>query len=142
MASTDIRTLEARLDKIADRLTDGVELLMEDLITFIGIAVVITTPVDTGFARANWRPSLNIAAPTPVSFLDPTGSATIARIETVAKRWRIGDTAFLTNRAPYIGKLNQGSSPQAPAGFVEAAVTEGTREAIQKRIITPPGLVG
>ena len=141
MASTDISTLEPRLNDLADRLTNSVELLMTDVITFIGTAVVILTPVDTGFARANWRPSLNAPAPTPISFLDPTGTATISRIELVAKLWRVGQTAFITNRAPYIQDLNEGSSPQAVDGFVELAVLEGLGDAVQKHITTPGGLL-
>lgn len=140
--STAFSTLDDRLNRVADRLTDNVVRLMTEIIISIGTAVVILTPVDTGFARANWRPSLNSPATSPISFLDPTGSATIARIETVARRFRIGDQAFLTNRAPYIGRLNEGSSPQRAAGFVQLAVIEGITEAFQKRVLTGTGLLG
>ncbi|MGB5810117.1 MAG: hypothetical protein WBG86_06275 [Polyangiales bacterium] len=138
--ASDISSLDERLDRVADRLTAGVEGLFADLIAFTGAALVITTPVDTGFARGNWRPSLNTPSPTPISTLDPSGQATISRIETVGKLWRVGDTAYIVNRAPYIGRLNQGSSPQAPAGFVQAALQDGLREAFQSRVFIGTGV--
>lgn len=132
MASRDLRSLERRLDRVAARLSGAVERLVGEIIEEIGRELVPATPVDTGFARANWRPSINAPATSPLSFLDPSGAATIGQIVTVGKRWRIGDTAYITNQAPYIGELNQGSSPQAPAGFVGESVDRGVARAIDR----------
>ena len=129
----DLSTLERRLDRVAERLTDGVQEMVGAVIEEIGNEVVSATPVLTGFARANWRPSLNAPITDPVSFLDHSGAATISRIVTVARRWKVGDTAFIVNHAPYIGELNAGSSPQAPAGFVKDATARGVTAGIQKR---------
>ncbi len=96
----------------------------------VGRVLVPATPVKTGFARANWRATLNIPSSRPLTFLDPSGQATIARIVAVSRSWTLGDTLFIVNRAPYIEKLNAGSSPQAPAGFVRVAVDEGVRRAL------------
>ena len=134
--ASEFSSLDARLRRVSARLTEGLEQLVSEVIEEVGREVVPATPVDTGFARANWRPSLNAPAPTPVSFLDPSGSATVDRITTVAKRWRVGDQAFIVNRAPYIGKLNQGSSPQAPPGFVQAAARAGLERAFRRRATT------
>lgn len=131
--ATDLSSLERRLARVADRLTESVEGLITDIGEEIGRELLPATPVDTGFARANWRPSINFPSDTPVSFLDPSGQATISRIISVAKRFRVGDTIFITNRIDYIDQLNRGSSPQAPPGFVEIAVNEGTRRAVARR---------
>ena len=114
-----------RLDKLSRNLTKGVELLAFTITENIGEVLIPATPVDTGFARGNWRPSLNAPATTPITFNDPTGEATIGKIKIVAKRFRIGDTIFIRNNAEYISALNLGSSPQAAAGFVKASVNEG-----------------
>ncbi len=127
--ATDFEGLGRRLETVASQIAEGTEKLMSEIISEIGKAIVTATPVDTGFARANWRPSLNAPATSPVSFLDPTGTATISKINTIAKQWRLGEQAFITNQAPYIGRLNQGSSPQAPADFVRTAVERGLRQA-------------
>lgn len=127
----DLATLSRRLDRVADRITKGVERFGSDIFRRIGEEIVPATPVDTGFARGNWRPSLNAPSPIPVSILDPTGAATVGRITSVARQFRVGNRMFLVNRAPYIVKLNQGSSPQAPAGFVEEAIERGIRKAVR-----------
>lgn len=124
-----LRTLERRLDQAIDRLTLGVEALVEAVVESVGMEVVEATPVDTGFARGNWRPSLNAPATVPISILDPTGAATISRINTVARLYKIGDTVFLVNRAPYIESLNEGSSPQAEAEFIQTATQRGVDKA-------------
>lgn len=81
--------------------------------------LVNNTPVDTGRARANWIPTLNSPANFTNLALSPIG------IETVLNSFKTADTILLTNNLPYIQKLNDGSSTQQPAGFVERAVQRG-----------------
>jgi len=125
-----LASLERRLNRAADSLDRSLRTIVGEVIASIGEEVVPATPVDTGFARANWRPSLNVAAESPISFLDPTGAATVAKIRVVSMRWRPGDVFFLRNNAEYIGDLNRGSSPQAPPGFVQASARRGAERAI------------
>lgn len=125
-SNTQLRTLEARLDGVTDKLTTGLEKLMETLATEIGEEVVADTPVLTGYARANWRPSVNAPLDDPVSFLDPTGRGAIGRIRTVARAAKLGDKIYIKNNAPYIEQLNAGRSAQAPPGYVKKAVKRGT----------------
>lgn len=124
--------LERRLRRISGRLVDGVEEIVSSVASEIGAEVVPATPVDTGFARGNWRPSLNVPSPVPVTILDPTGAATVSRIRAVAQSYRVGDTIFIRNNADYIDLLNRGSSPQAPPGFVQVAVRVGTSRGIRR----------
>jgi len=74
------------------------------------------TPVDTGFARASWVPSI-IAPATGTSEGDH--EAGVAAL--VSYKLEDGP-AYETNNAAYIQRLNAGSSKQAPALFIEAAV--------------------
>ena len=89
--------------------------------------VILATPVDTGRARANWIASLGSPVRLPTDDEDPSGQETIAVATTVAVARKAGSGVpiFLSNNVDYIEKLNQGSSSQAPAGFVEAAVAQG-----------------
>lgn len=119
------------MNRASRRLIRSVETLVGDIGTEIGVVLVPATPVDTGFARGNWLPSLNAPAASPITFLDPTGAATIARIGAVASQYRVGDVMFIVNSIDYIGALNAGSSVQAEANFVRHAVVRGTRIAIQ-----------
>ncbi len=127
-----IERLEVRLGRAATNVERAIQGVVQIVFEEVGSQVVRRTPVDTGFARANWRPTRNSPSTRPVTALDPTGSATIARIAAVARSYRLGDTLYNVNRAPYIGLLNQGRSPQAPAGFVGSAVSSGTALAVTR----------
>lgn len=85
--------------------------------------LVLATPVDTGRARGNWQVEIGGSVVGESGFEDKSGDAAIrigtATISTFGK----GDgSIFIGNNVPYIGRLNEGSSAQAPAGFVEKAV--------------------
>ncbi len=127
-----LRQLERDLDRLGGRLVVAVTQTIRAVTIAIAEDLVPATPVDTGFARANWRPAIGAPPAVPVTALDPTGSAAIARITAVAKRAKLGDTVFIVNNAPYIGALNAGSSPQAPAGFVQSAVKTGAEKGLAK----------
>jgi hypothetical protein len=83
--------------------------------------LAITTPVDTGRARANWLPSLN----SPDTRQVQPGQK--PNLEKSISSYKISDKILITNNLPYIRKLNDGSSKQAPAGFVDAAIAKGKR---------------
>lgn len=81
------------------------------------------TPIDTEHARSNWVPSIG----TPYTGISGSRksvsyaaqSAGVAAVQ----RYRIEQgSLFLANNVPYLAYLDQGSSQQAPAGFVEKAI--------------------
>lgn len=81
--------------------------------------VIIATPVDTGRARYSWYITIN----TPSKIVPPEGEY---KLPDIASHSNIGyftvkDKLFITNNVPYITALNNGSSKQAPARFVENA---------------------
>ncbi len=122
-----LRQIEIKLDSLSRRLDVGVSTLIRPIAVGIGRALARATPVDTGFALGNWRPAINAPATVPVSILDPSGESTVAKIETIAKRFRAGDSFFIVNNAPYITALDRGHSPQAPPGFIADSVRRGEK---------------
>lgn len=95
-------------------------------------ALVLGTPVDTGRARSNWQVSLGQPA---AGERDPyaagqalginegaNAQAAIAQGAGVIGSRSEGQSVFISNNLPYIERLNDGWSAQAPAGFVEDAV--------------------
>lgn len=84
------------------------------------------TPVDTGWASVNWW--VRIGSPptgNDGSVGDPSTRAggQAAGIAAMASySIRGGQSIWITNGVPYIGRLNAGSSKQSPAGFVEDAI--------------------
>lgn len=75
-----------------------------------------------GNARANWIPS--VGAPSQDAVIGPaTGNALAAQGVADVASYKLTDgDLYLTNRTPYIRRLNDGYSQQAPALFVEAAL--------------------
>jgi hypothetical protein len=94
------------------------------------------TPIDTGWASANWVPSVGEPFDDPQARLvrDPTPGLVAARAQVAEAgvnetlSWRNGDgPLFSTNNVPYIGALNNGHSQQSPRGFVQAAIEKAIR---------------
>jgi hypothetical protein len=95
------------------------------------------TPVDTGWARANWVPAIG----NPVTDVDgeppkkgtktKAGGKAQRGLARVASSYRLRQgPVFISNNVPYIGRLNDGSSVQAPRGFVQAAILKAIRAVV------------
>jgi hypothetical protein len=87
------------------------------------------TPVDTGWARANWIASVASPVTNPVG--DPenvqeAAGAQAAGLLDVLTYSLLRGPIFITNNVPYITRLNDGSSKQAAAGFVQAAIQKAS----------------
>lgn len=77
------------------------------------------TPVDTGYATNSWQAQANGSPAPRDGFEGPSGAGT----DPAVIFGGIGGVVSLVNTAVYINRLNEGHSPQAPAGFVEAAAS-------------------
>lgn len=88
--------------------------------------IILGTPVDTGRARGNWQASTGSPANGEVNALDPTGAMAIAAMVSEVAAWTPKDDlpAFITNNLPYIQRLNEGWSKQAPAHFIEQVISD------------------
>ncbi len=97
------------------------------------------TPIDTGWASANWLPSVGQPkivngepadpreGPTPGEVANRAQMATEGENDVLS--WRLEDgPIFSTNNVPYIGALNAGHSPQSQRGFVQAAIEKAIRQ--------------
>lgn len=101
----------------------------------IKIALIIekdltqVTPVDTTQAVSNWQVKVGTKASSPVLPYSTTRQTSAAIAVSIAenelKRAKPGQPVYISNLLPYINKLNDGSSKQAPAGFKERAVLIG-----------------
>lgn len=100
--------------------------ILDDLIT--------VTPVDTSAAVSNWQVTVNapVGNAIPAYVLGERGStyAESAQValeagSSIIQNKQPGQALFITNAIDYIQDLNDGSSRQAPANFVERAVILG-----------------
>jgi hypothetical protein len=120
---------ERRLGRLATKVAKNADTVVRKVAMAIDSAVVMATPVDTGRARANWIAALNAASETSTDETDKGGGSAIAQAAGVVAGYnRDKDTeVHITNNLPYIGRLNDGSSFQAPANFVSIAVRQGVK---------------
>lgn len=86
--------------------------------------VVLKTPVDTGRARGNWGVGINNRPNGTSENTDLSGGATISAGQGEIAGAKTYGEVYITNNLPYIGKLESGSSQQAPSGMVGVTVAE------------------
>ena len=102
-------------------VTNRLEQAMRKVLIDTDQSVVQMTPVDTGRARGNWTAGINSAS-SGGGGLDPSGSATIARLNSAAQSFKVGDSFVVSNNLPYIERLENGWSDQAPSGMVAVSL--------------------
>lgn len=118
------------------QLGDAIEKVVTELSLEITAELIERTPVDTGWARANWVPAIGNR---PSDAKDPGSresrasgapgrgaeqQAAVAALATGGYSLEKGQV-FISNGVPYIVFLDQGSSAQAPKGFVKESIMQG-----------------
>jgi len=93
----------------------------------LGRSIIRGTPVASGRAKNNWyftktRPSggYNPAAK------GVRGSASFSRLRGAVGTLTLKQGFYISNNTPYIGKLERGSSKQAPVGFLRLNIARVT----------------
>ena len=119
----------------ANQIEEGAPRIVGRVTVVVAQALGFATPVDTGRARGGWLASLNVAREGEGP-PDPSGTSVTTQALAIAARIREErDEAVIVNNVPYIESLNNGSSRQAPAGFVQTAIQLGSIEAGKARIL-------
>ena len=86
--------------------------------------IIERTPVNTGRAKGNWQATIETPASGVLDNEDRSGSGTMQKTYRVANDFKAGHVFYLVNNLPYIRRLEQGWSRQAPAGMVAVTVSE------------------
>lgn len=133
MVSQQIRIILAGMDGFLTRI---VKKLVLDIVANLQAAPSEGgTPIDTGWARANWIPVIGSAsgkpAPKPIDRGRATQaaadvfSAGEAAVAAIALSYRASmGKVTIANNVPYILKLDAGSSKQAPSGFIRRGIVK------------------
>jgi len=96
--------------------------------------LVNVTPVDSSKALSNWQVSLRTPVGKAVdayftgvrgSTQELSAATALAKARSILALAKPGQAVFISNVLPYIQRLNEGYSGQAPAGFVERSVMIG-----------------
>lgn len=114
------RRVNGGLKRLTGEIDSETVNLIEDLMR--------ATPVDTSRALSNWQVSLNFTPPTTIgpNVFGISGSSReasiqfgLAKVRFKLKDRRFLDTIVVYNNIPYLKNLNEGSSIQAPSGWIE-----------------------
>lgn len=84
---------------------------------------VRATPVDTGFLRGSWQPSIN-APIVKEGSPDPTGAQAVAVLMAVGNQVKPGDRFYMLNNANYAKFVEYGTSKMAGRFFVQGTVKQ------------------
>jgi hypothetical protein len=129
-----LRSLGARMERLATRIDTEILELKRVVVMAILRSLVGNTPVDTSRALSNWQVAVGDAMGTYIqaryagrdgSTEAASAAATIAAGEAALDTAQPHDLLVIFNKAPYIRRLNEGSSRRRPGGFVEKAVLAG-----------------
>lgn len=111
----------------ARQLDSNLDLVLQKVTIEILSRIIEKTPVDSGRARANWQVALNVV---PGGYddnaFDKSGGTAISKGQAEAIKAQAEDSVYIINNLPYILKLEEGSSTQAPSGMVTITVQEFT----------------
>lgn len=130
----DLTQLASFLNKLDSKIRNQASLHAKMIAGNVHEELVYETPVDTSRALSNWQVSLGspISGEIPPYALgfqgtsaDVSASAAIASGQRAIANKIPGQSIFITNNVSYIIDLNNGSSIQAPSGFIEDSVMIG-----------------
>ena len=128
----------------SEKVVENVDKLVRKVALVADQAIVSATPVDTGRAKSNWIAQLNSPATQTISAYSPgelgattaqNEQAAIDQASSVISGYNYGDEIHITNNLPYIQRLNDGYSGQAPTNFVETAVSQAVKAVSSARVL-------
>lgn len=121
-----------RMRKLGADVEPAVDETLRKVALVANQTLIMATPIDTGRARANWQVSIDAEVEKELDSTDvPT---TLARNQGVIQGYR-GGALIIQNNVPYIGRLNDGWSAQAPAGFIEKALQTAARTVAKAKVV-------
>lgn len=135
--------LANRLEKKANAIDEAASKTAVNTTLAIVGDLAYRTPVDTSQALSGWQVTLEEPATGRIgphypgvqgSSYRASAAQTINNAKAVLKNKKPGQAVYITNNEPYIRRLNDGYSGQAPAGFVERSVLIGRKMFLKFKI--------
>jgi len=152
MVSRPFSQFPRRMTMRGAEVATGASFIVRKVALVVDQALVFSTPVDKGVARSNWRVSIGepldgiIPAYAPGEGLGASetsnAQAAISQAQAVIGRQMPGQAISIANNLPYIERLNQGWSRQAPAGFIDSSVAAAVAAVGGVRVLTEGGPSG
>lgn len=118
----NLKIFARRIQALSNRIEKNINTTVRKTAIVASQTVIHATPVDTGRARGNWFVGVGAPIRDESDDTDQSGTNRINANNSKINTRKSRQTIFISNNLPYIQKLNEGSSSQAPANFVEQAV--------------------
>ena len=107
--SDDGRLFTLALQQWSARFKGDMDALARQTCQSISLGVVIDTPLDTGFLKSSWQPSIGAPELTEGAALgDGAGARAASAVGLVCAGIKAGDTYFMVNNAKYARRLEFG----------------------------------
>lgn len=127
-----LKDLSNKMNRLAKVIPVNVKTGLKQTVLAIDQVLVTSTPVDTGRARSNWVVGIGPSTRAIDAYAPGEKGSTAAENAEAALRQARDfldstdvSVIYISNNLDYIQYLNEGSSAQAPAGFIEEAVQAG-----------------
>jgi HK97 gp10 family phage protein len=130
----NLTDLANKMDTLSKKVEEDVNKIAKEVAMEVVTYLAYNTPVDTSKAISNWQVGVNTAKTSEIdahnqgnqgSTLAASALTTINNAESELKSKKYGQEIHITNNASYIKDLENGSSRQAPTGFVSFAIAAG-----------------
>lgn len=109
------RLFKMHLTKWAGAFAGSMDALARQTVQQLSENVVIDTPVDTGFLRSSWQPSIGSPVAGKGSIVDGAAATgkVMAEVGIVAANMKAGETYYMVNNAEYAPHVEFGTSKMA-----------------------------
>ena len=122
--------LKVDIEDILDDMDRFISKQIVGLVFEIHAEMVEATPLDLGWARGNFVPQINSPYRENLKDTEPSAgdaatrhAANISKLGAILTSYQLGNgPLFISNNVPYIGRLNDGHSKQAPPGYIPMAI--------------------
>jgi len=125
------RQFNADIRAWAKKANANLDALARQTAQEVASQVVQKTPVDTGFLRGSWQPSIGAPADA-VGAADPSGVSAQSQVTLVAAQFNGGERFFMVNNAAYARFVEYGTSTMVGRYFVNDTVADW--QAIVRRV--------
>ncbi len=131
-------TFKADLTKWVQKAKGKQDAVVRKIVIDLGKSIIIKNPVGDanywkspppegyvgGRSRANWMYGNNVMPSGAIDNIDPSGSKTIAKLVAQVSSTPTASVHWIANSLPYIRRLEEGWSRQAPQGMVRLTIEE------------------
>lgn len=136
----NFKSLGRKLRQIGETVEENSGDIVRGTALVVDQVVVTTTPVLSGRARSGWDVEIGRESsfvPEGEPSTPGAGEAeALAKGRATIERWRLGNgIIYISNGLPYIRRLEEGYSAQAPAGMVTDAAAAGRDYANRQKLL-------